>query len=64
MVEYSVGYGIEFEAIQQWVTQCCGLHNEDTVIVYSCFLRAVRQKEAEVITINYPQHGGWKDGRH
>jgi hypothetical protein len=57
MVEYSAGYGIEFEAIWQWATRHCGLHNEDAAIVYLCFSRAVRQKEAEVIAINYLQHG-------
>jgi hypothetical protein len=57
MVQFSAGYGIEIEAMQQWAIRHLGLHNEDPSIVFSHFSRAVRQKEAEVIPISYPEHG-------
>jgi hypothetical protein len=54
---FSAGYGIEFEAIQQWATRNCDSHNEDPAVVFSHFSRAVRQKEAEVIPIDYSEDG-------
>jgi len=63
MVEYSVGYGIEFEAIQQWATQCCGFHNEDTVIVYFMFFESSKAEGGRGHHNQLPTT--WRmDGRH